>query len=182
MTKHRKISKFLSYVLRHNPGKIGIQLDEAGWVPVNELVDQSRKHGMRFTKEDIKEVIRQSDKPRFIFSNDDRYIRATYGHSVPAELGYEPTEPPQWLYHGTAERNIESIRQSGIQPQNRQFVHLSVDKQTATQVGQRHGKPVVLTISAKTMYNDGHTFYRSDAGIWLTKQVPPSYISRQTER
>jgi len=186
MHRYRKISKFFSYVLRHNPEKIGIQPDDAGWVAVDELIIQSRKNGMNISRDDIKAVIEQSDKTRFALSADGKYIRATYGHSIDIDLGYEPKEPPRMLYHGTAVRNLESIRQSGIHPQNRQYVHLSADRKSAIQVGQRHGKPVVLNIPAKQMYRDGFIFYQpvrsrsseqSDTGIWLTKQVPASYIS-----
>ncbi|MCF7805261.1 MAG: RNA 2'-phosphotransferase [Candidatus Marinimicrobia bacterium] len=177
MPNRRKISKFLSYVLRHNPGKIGLSLDPAGWAPVPELLKGARKNGIHIGLDDVKDVIAQSDKTRFTISEDDQYIRATYGHSIDVDLDYEPLEPPATLYHGTARRNIEPIRKNGIRSQNRQFVHLSQDTKSAKKVGSRHGKPEVLTISAKQMKEDGFTFYQSDAGIWLTKKVPASYIT-----
>jgi probable RNA 2'-phosphotransferase len=44
-------------------------------------------------------------------------------------------------------------------------------------VGQRHGKPLVLRIAAGEMQRDGHVFYQSDNGVWLTEHVPLAYIS-----
>ncbi len=175
--KNTRLSKYLSYMLRHNPQSIGIELDNAGWVSVESLIAASRKHGKDIRAKDIYEIIRHSDKQRFTLSRDGKYIRANYGHSINVELGYEPEQPPATLYHGTARRFVPTIRKQGLLPQNRQFVHLAVDRDSATTVGQRHGRPVILDIDSRGMYQDGYTCYQSDAGIWLTKRVPPSYIS-----
>lgn len=173
----RKISKFLSYTLRHNPQKLGLELEDAGWVEVDKLIDQAIKYGIPLSRPIIKEVINSSDKKRFALSEDEQHIRATYGHSIPVKLGYKPQLPPEELYHGTAVRNLSSIQKHGLQPQNRQYVHLSGDPQSAKSVGQRHGTPAVLLIQAGQMAKENHTFFKSDTGIWLTIQVPPSYIN-----
>lgn len=171
------ISKFLSLVLRHKPDAIGIQLDEYGWADITDLVEKSRKAGVNLNPDVICKIVATSDKQRFAISEDGLRIRANQGHSIAVDLGYEEMEPPPLLYHGTATRNLTSIRQQGIIKSDRQYVHLSLDKETAEAVGKRYGKPVVLTVQADRMQQDGFRFYRSANGVWLTDHVPEEYIT-----
>ena len=171
-----KKSKFLSLILRHNPGKVGIELDEAGRVDVDLLLAAVQKRQRDFKREVLEEVVATNDKRRFVFSDDGKRIRAAQGHSIGVDLGLAPTVPPDLLYHGTAEGNLESIRQHGLIRGARDHVHLSKDAETATRVGQRHGRPVVLIVGAARMVQAGHTFYLSDNGVWLTAAVPVEFI------
>ena len=179
--KHVKQSKFLSLVLRHKPETIGLTLEEGGWVAVDELLEAMRRHGRAFSLTELKELVASNDKQRFAFSEDGLRIRASQGHSVEVELGYEATEPPETLYHGTAERSVESILREGILRRKRHAVHLSERTDTATTVGNRHGRAVVLAVAAGRMHRDGLAFYRSANGVWLTDAVPPSYLSREDQ-
>jgi putative RNA 2'-phosphotransferase len=169
-------SKFLSLVLRHRPDVIGITLDAEGWVPVEDLLAACAQHGRAISRKQLDVVVRTNDKQRFAFSADGSRIRANQGHSLPIDLGLVSLEPPELLYHGTVPRFLESIRQEGLTRGNRHHVHLSPDTQTATKVGQRRGRPVVLVIEAGRMFRDGHEFYQSENGVWLTDAVPPAYI------
>lgn len=172
-------SKFLSLVLRHRPDVIGITLDAEGWVPVEDLLAACAQHGRAISREQLNVVVRTNDKQRFASSADGSRIRANQGHSVPIDLGLVSVEPPELLYHGTVPRFLESIRQEGLTKGNRHHVHLSPDVETATKVGQRRGRPVVLVIEADRMFRDGHTFYQSENGVWLTDAVPPEYIREE---
>jgi putative RNA 2'-phosphotransferase len=178
MSKDRTIqtSKFLSLVLRHQPEKIGITLDSAGWVGVRELLDALARHGSPLGEDELRHVVDTSDKKRFAFSEDGLRIRASQGHSVGVELGYEPATPPDVLYHGTVERFIPSIRSTGLDKGKRHHVHLSRDVETATKVGGRRGEALVLAIDAAAMARDGVVFYVSANGVWLTDHVPARYI------
>ncbi|SFJ54887.1 RNA 2'-phosphotransferase [Thermoflavimicrobium dichotomicum] len=169
-------SKFLSKVLRHTPEKIGIRLDKNGWVGVEELLDACRKHGVLLDRETLVRIVETNDKQRFAFSEDGQKIRANQGHSVPIDLNLEPIEPPERLYHGTADRFFPSIRKKGLIKGNRHHVHLSKNPITARQVGKRHGNPVILQVLAREMYQDGYTFFKSANGIWLTEFVPVCYL------
>src|SRR5882724_2569539 len=164
-----KTSKFLSLVLRHKPEEIGINLDTAGWVSVAKLLDGCNKHGVAITLELLETVVATSDKKRFAFSEDKSMIRANQGHSVEVDLGYQTQEPPEFLYHGTAERFISSIMETGLVKRDRHHVHLSRDIETAAKVGQRHGKPVVLIVKSGLMHNQGLEFFVSGNGVWLTE-------------
>ena len=171
-----KISKFLSLVLRHQPERIGFRLDEQGWVQVSELVDGARRAGVELSIELVQEVVQKNDKKRFKMSEDGSKIRASQGHSIPIHLGLDPVEPPEVLFHGTASPFLPSIREKGLTRRSRQHVHLSPDEKTATRVGRRHGKPVVLRIQAKRMHDQEYVFFFSENGVWLTERVPPSFI------
>jgi putative RNA 2'-phosphotransferase len=170
-------SKFLSGVLRHNPGKIGITLDAAGWVEVDVLLAALKRRGRRIDRVRLEFVVEHNNKKRFEFDESGARIRASQGHSVPVELGYEPRTPPETLYHGTATRALVSIFAEGLVPGNRHHVHLSMDVETATKVGSRHGKPAVLIVASARMHADGHEFFRSTNGVWLTEHVAPEYLS-----
>ncbi|HEX7843111.1 MAG TPA: RNA 2'-phosphotransferase [Kofleriaceae bacterium] len=170
------LSKFLSFVLRHEPGVIGIELDRNGWVEIDRLVAQCRAHGKAVSRDLVEEVVATSSKQRFAISDDGQRIRASQGHSVPVDLGYEPAEPPEWLFHGTVRGSLSSIRAEGLLKRSRHHVHLSRDAATARTVGARRGKPVVLRIAAGRMHRDGHVFFLAANGVWLTERVPPAYI------
>ena len=171
-----RTSRFLSLVLRHDPGRIGIELDENGWTPVSSLLEKMAAAGRRISRATLEEVVATNDKRRFAFSEDGERIRASQGHSVAVDLDLTAVVPPETLFHGTATRSVESIRAQGLQSRSRQHVHLSADETTATKVGARHGKPVVLTVQAGAMHADGHKFYLSANGVWLTDVVPPQYL------
>jgi putative RNA 2'-phosphotransferase len=171
-----RTSKFLSLVLRHQPEKIGISLDSAGWVGVRELLDALARHGSPLGEVELRHVVETSDKKRFAFSEDGLRIRASQGHSVEVDLGYQPAAPPDVLYHGTVARFLPSIRAAGLLKGKRHHVHLSRDVETATKVGGRRGEAVVLTVVAAGMARDGLVFYVSANGVWLTEHVPPQYI------
>lgn len=170
----KQISKFLSLVLRHEPETVGLKLDEAGWVPVDELLDAVTAHGHRLSMEQLQEVVDTNDKKRFTIQ--DGFIRANQGHSVPVDLQLPEAEPPEHLYHGTVPRFLERIREKGLLKGERHDVHLSPDRETALKVGQRRGLPYILTVKAKQMHADGFRFYLSANGVWLTDHVPPQYI------
>ena len=169
-------SKFLSLVLRHQPETIGLALDPNGWVDVDELLDALEEHGRAMSIPELEKIVRENDKQRFILSEDRRRIRANQGHSVPVDLQLQPQTPPDMLYHGTVEAFMESILANGLQKGQRHHVHLSRDLTTATKVGQRRGKPVILEVAAAEMHREGHVFYVSANGVWLTEFVPPRFI------
>ena len=169
-------SKFLSYVLRHNPGALNLTLDPGGWADVDTLLERARSQGRTLTRAQIKHVNTAGNKTRFTLTDDGSQIRANYAHSIDIDLGLEPTPPPEHLYHGTARHALNAIREDGLRPQSRQYVHLSSTPDEATAVGQRHGTPVVLTITAPALHNAGHRLYQSTDAVWLTRRVPPAFI------
>ena len=173
-----KTSKFLSKVLRHNPGLIGLTINEEGWVLVSELIEKCKKFGKQINRENLDEVVEKNNKKRFAYDQSGTLIRASQGHSIKIELGYETLEPPKILYHGTAKQNINSIMKSGLIKGKRHHVHLSIDIDTALNVGKRHGKVVVFKVHTKQMYNDSYKFYCSENGVWLTDNVPTNYLEQ----
>jgi putative RNA 2'-phosphotransferase len=176
-SKTVRVSKFLSYVLRHDPDAAGVTPDAEGWVDVKELLAKAVGHGMKISRAELDEVVATSDKQRFAFSADRQRIRASQGHSIDVDLGLRPTVPPKFLYHGTVARFVPSILKSGLKKKSRQFVHLSINKEIARQVGARRGEAVILTVSAAAMHAAGHDFFLSENGVWLTKRVPSVFIS-----
>jgi putative RNA 2'-phosphotransferase len=169
-------SKFLSLVLRHEPERVGLKLSDAGWVGVDELLKAANNHGVSLTLDQLKHIVATSEKKRFAFSEDGLCIRASQGHSVEVDLQYPPQTPPEVLYHGTAERFLESIRQHGLKKMERHHVHLSAETKMTLQVGGRHGKPVLLTIRAGDMHRAGFVFRCSANVVWLVDHVPAEFI------
>ncbi|MEU4083553.1 RNA 2'-phosphotransferase [Streptomyces aureus] len=169
-----KVSKYLSKHLRHQPERIGLTLGEGGWVEIDALISAATAHNFRITRAELDHVVATNDKRRFAV--EGTRIRASQGHSVEVDLGLPPATPPAYLYHGTVARSLDPIRAEGLKPMNRHDVHLSADRETATRVGARRGRPVVLSVDAAAMHRDGHVFRVSANGVWLTKTVPPRYL------
>lgn len=171
-----RTSKFLSLVLRHDPARIGITLDSAGWVEVATLLAALAAHGHPLTRGQLERLVASSDKQRFALSPDGARIRANQGHSVSVDLQLPPRQPPARLYHGTVGHALGGIRAEGLQKRKRHHVHLSADLGTATKVGSRRGAPIILTVRADEMAAAGYVFYCSANGVWLTDEVPPRFI------
>lgn len=175
----KRLSKRLSLALRHEPASLGIELDEQGWTSVEILLANLAARGVPINRARLEALVATNDKQRFRFSEDGQRIRANQGHSVEIELGLAPQLPPEILYHGTVERFLASIFAQGLLKGQRHHVHLSSDLATAQIVGRRRGASVILTVAAGAMSAAGHTFYRSDNGVWLVDHVPPQYLRRQ---
>lgn len=175
-SEYKKISKFLSLILRHQPETIGLSLDRNGWAEITDLIQKSNDYGIKFDLIILKKIVATNDKKRFAFSRDFKKIRANQGHSINVNLGFMNHEPPEFLFHGTAMKSVQSIKLTGLEKRSRQHVHLSKDLETAIKVGQRHGKPYIYKVKAKEMYDSGFKFYISDNGVWLTDQVPVKYL------
>lgn len=175
-SKLTTVSKFLSLVLRHEPHRIGLALDDAGWASVDELLSKATAAGQPITRTMLDEVVTSNDKQRFALSADGLHIRANQGHSVEIDLELLSTVPPKLLFHGTASRFLASILLQGLERRSRHHVHMTRDRQTAVSVGQRYGEPVVLRIDAGLMHALGHEFRCSANGVWLTEAVPPEFI------
>lgn len=169
-----KVSKYLSKHLRHQPERIGIALDPNGWVEIDVLLRAAAAHRFPITRAELDHVVATNDKRRFAVEGGR--IRASQGHTVAVDLGLPPAEPPAYLYHGTVARNLDAIRAEGLRPMDRQHVHLSPDRETATRVGARRGRPVILSVDAGAMHRAGHVFHVSANGVWLTDCVPPEYL------
>lgn len=172
-----RISKYISLILRHKPETIGIELDAHGWADVDALLDGvGRKYII--DREILEEIVKTDGKQRYSFNADGTKIRANQGHSIQVDVELAVAEPPETLYHGTAERFYASIQAKGLLPGNRLYVHLSTNTETAEKVGKRHGKPVIYQVNAGQMHQDGYTFYLSANGVWLTRAVPAQYLKR----
>ncbi|QNP64159.1 RNA 2'-phosphotransferase [Streptomyces genisteinicus] len=169
-----KVSKYLSKHLRHQPERIGLTLDANGWVPVEELLRAAGAHGFPLTRAELDHVVAANDKKRFAI--DGERIRASQGHTVEVDLDLPAAQPPEYLYHGTVAGNLDAIRSEGLRPMSRHDVHLSPDRETATRVGARRGRPVVLPVHAGALHRAGHVFRVSANGVWLTASVPAEYI------
>jgi putative RNA 2'-phosphotransferase len=175
--KTKRTSKFLSYVLRHNPAEVDLELDENGWVSIEQLINNANTLGKDINRELIKLVVVTNDKQRFAISDDGEMIRANQGHSVEIELDLDASVPPAVLLHGTAEKNLGAITSNGLSKMNRHHVHLSECDKTASAVGRRYGKLILLEIDTIKMISDGFQFFKSENNVWLVDSVPAQYIT-----
>jgi putative RNA 2'-phosphotransferase len=181
-----KLSRVLSLVLRHAPEAIGISLDRAGWVTMEELLARLNHRTPATPKrlrtlgevslELLLQAVREDAKSRYELTPDLKRIRAAQGHSIPVELGYPAVMPPELLYHGTHADALPAIRVGGLLPGARHAVHLSENSGTARSVGARRGRPIILTVLAAQMAREGFKFNQASNGVWLTAQVPVKYL------
>ncbi|MEU3311454.1 RNA 2'-phosphotransferase [Streptomyces sp. NPDC006687] len=169
-----KVSKYVSKHLRHRPERIGLVLDPQGWVEIDDLLRAAATHAFPFSRAELDHVVATNDKQRFTV--EGTRIRASQGHTVAVDLGLPEAEPPAYLYHGTVAAALGAIRAEGLRPMGRHHVHLSPDRETATRVGARRGRPVVLAVDAGAMRAAGHVFLLSANGVWLTDTVPPEFL------
>ena len=159
-------SKRLAYLLRHS-----CLPDHNGWVSISVLIQE-----YNFVIQDLERIVFEDIKGRFAFSNDGLSIRALYGHSIDVDLELIPSSPPAILHHGTAVKYVERILKEGLKPRKRNYVHLSETTDMAQQVGSRHGVPIILSVDAKSMVEDGYKFYKAQICVWLVDNVPSKYI------
>ncbi|MFD9334606.1 RNA 2'-phosphotransferase [Streptomyces sp. NPDC060028] len=169
-----KVSKYLSKHLRHQPDRIGLALDPQGWVEIDDLLSAAAAHGFAFSRAELDHVVAANDKQRFAVRGTR--IRASQGHTVPVDLDLPEAEPPAYLYHGTTAAALDAIRAEGLHPMARHHVHLSPDRETATRVGARRGRPIVISVDAGAMRAAGHVFRISANGVWLADAVPPQFL------
>ena len=169
-------SKFLSYVLRHNPAEIDLILDENGWASVAELLEKSKSKEHVLSFDMLEQVVTNNDKQRFAFNEDKTRIRANQGHTVQVDLALDYVAPPDVLYHGTVGKNLNSILEQGLKPMKRHDVHLSFNALNAKNVAMRYGKPVILKVNSAKMHKDGLLFKCTKNNVWLTAHVAPQYI------
>ena len=171
-----RLSRYLSFVLRHDPVFAGLEMDDEGWLPLAGLVDAAVEAGHGGGLDDVLRVVRENDKQRFEVSDDGVRIRAVQGHSVDVDLGLDPSVPPSVLFHGTVARFMDAILAEGLRPMRRTYVHLSPDVETATAVGSRHGEALVLEVDAAAMVDAGYTFFEATNGVWLVADVPAEFL------
>lgn len=171
-----KVSKYLSKHLRHQPERLGLELEAGGWVRVDDLLNACSRNSFSISLAELEEVVAKNDNQRFSFDETKMKIRANQGHSTEIDLQLEPKIPPQVLYHGTGAQNTDLIFDKGLMKMSRHRVHLSVDKETARKVGMRHGKPVIFEVNTTSMIENGFEFYVSANGVWLVENVPPQFL------
>lgn len=180
MTTDAELSRTVSHALRHEPWLYELELDEEGWVPVDQLLgalNQKVGEPDSVDRATLERMIASGTKRRHEL--DGERIRALYGHSVPGRIERRSATPPATLFHGTAPATWAVIRAQGLLPMGRQFVHLSADRETATSVGRRKStRPIMLTIDASAAAAAGTEFYRGNELVWLADSVPPQFIAR----
>lgn len=177
MVNLENLGRYMSLILRHKPQVIGISLDEHGWANVEELIAGIAVNN-EFDREILEEIVRTDNKQRYSFNEDKTLIRANQGHSIPVDVELEELTPPDYLWHGTGEKYVASIDETGLKPKSRLYVHLSGDQETAVKVGTRHGKPVIYRVKSGAMAKAGYPFYCSKNGVWLTKEVPVEFLEK----
>ena len=177
MDNDKKLGRFISLILRHKPETIDLKLDKNGWANTKELIEKISKSGREIDFEILERIVNENNKKRYSFNEVKTKIRAVQGHSIDVNLELKEVVPPAILYHGTAFKNLESIKKEGIIKMSRQHVHLSADVETAKNVATRHsGKYIIFEIDTEAMLKENYKFYLSENKVWLTDFVPSRFI------
>lgn len=172
-----EVSKMMSYALRHGAKTLNLEIDTYGFIDINVLINTLNKNKKinNVTRLDIERIVKEDNKQRYEIVDDK--IRAFYGHNKNQQIDKLPSEPPEILYHGTTQENLKSIFNEGLKPMQRQYVHYSIDIETATIVGKRYThEPVILIIKAKEAFNDGIKFFKEPNGVYQSESLPSKYI------
>jgi putative RNA 2'-phosphotransferase len=171
-----RLSKALSYWLRHRPGAANLLLDAQGWADVEAVLRALARSGCSISLDRLHTMIDRNDKQRFELSPDGKQLRARQGHSVAVTLDWPSVVPPDLLYHGTVGRSLDTVLREGLRPMQRHHVHLSPDVETARRVGARRGSPVILGVRARELATSGTPFFLTANNVWLVEAVPPQFI------
>lgn len=175
MISPERISRFLTFLLRHQPREYPLVFDKRGFVDWRDLVEIVQERFYEVTEEEIRAVVTDSEKQRFELKDDK--VRATYGHSFPIDLESEAAEPPERLYYGAARDLARSMTRNGLRPRDRKYIHLSVSVQDAESVARRHDPaPAVIVVSAQAAHAEGVRFYRAGP-LFLAEHVPAKFLS-----
>lgn len=182
----QEFSKYLSYLLRHNPSDVGIELMEDGWVNTHKLIqaiNDSDTNKYVVALYHIIDIVKNDNKQRYSFKSENNdeyaYIRANQGHSIKGlKINFKLVEtPPEYLYHGTSDKAAKGILDSGaLVPMSRQMVHLSKDIETATNVGKRHGKVALFRVNTNKAIEAGKRFYISENEVYLVDKLELDYL------
>jgi len=176
-SRHRAISKAMSWLLRHEAERLELGMDPEGYVPLAVLVRALNTHaGLTVEEDDVRSVVAEGDPVKQRYSLIDDWVRANYGHSLAGEIAHEATNPPDMLYHGTSEQTLPAIRMEGLKPMLRQYVHLTTDPELARSVGSRHGRAQVLIVDSQRAHAAGIAFYRANDRFWLARAVPAEFV------
>ena len=175
MIPTERLSRFLSFLLRHRPEDYPLDFDERGFVPVAQLLELVQSRFPDAEEADLLNLVEDADKMRFELENG--LVRATYGHSFPVDLEHKRVSPPSYLYHGTARDLAENLLHTGLKPRDRQYVHLSQSAEEAFSVGKRRDPdPAVLIIDAEAAGAQGVHFYQSGP-LFLSSEIPAKCLS-----
>lgn len=176
-SRRETLSRFLSYVLRHEPGDAGLALSDDGWTDRSAVVDAVRDEYEWATGASVSAVVATDPKGRF--EVDDDRIRASYGHSVDVDLDATDHPVPDTLYHATAPDAVPAILEEGVKPMDRQRVHLTDDREEALDVGRRHAAdPVLLKVDAAGLLDTGRDVTKRGTHVYTTDRVSPEFVAR----
>ncbi len=171
-----KISKLISFWLRHKPEEANLEIDEFGWVNINDLFKALNAKSIDFSRSDLIKLNDSFDKIRWKLDLKNEKIKATHGHSIKISQELKPEIPNEILYHGTATKNLSGIIENGLKSGQRQYVHLSDNIEIAKEIGKRHGKAFIIEIETKELIKNGWEFYKTEQNIWLTTDIPTKYL------
>lgn len=172
----KRLSKQMALLLRHAPESAGLILDPEGYVHLHDLVSALRQTTPAASIDMVRAVVEQIEPHKQRYAIVEDCVRANYGHSVEDRIEHTPALPPDELLHGTSMSSVDKILSEGLRPMQRQYVHLTPDRQLAASVGTRHGKPCLIVINARAAHAEGILFYKANFTFWLVREMPPRFL------
>jgi putative RNA 2'-phosphotransferase len=172
-----RFSRWMSYVLRHNPERYGLQPDRYGFVDFEEFLQIASRRYPDLGADRIRALIEASGTSRFEIAGER--VRARYGHSIAVDPVGPPVEPPEALFFGTDASSADTIAAQGLIPADRRHLHLSTTPEEALTIAQRKtSNPMVFRILAQDAHKTGVAFFR-ESELFLTARVPPAFLVRE---
>ena len=172
--ERKRISKFLSGILRHFPEKFGVEVDQNGFANLEKVITiLKERYGI--DELHLRAVVEFDSKRRFEIAGGK--IRARYGHSIDVNVRWsESRKIPKKLYHATSPENLKSIMNVGLIPVRRKETHMTEKPEEAIEVGYRHSEiPVLLEINAERAMENGIEI-RKKGRVFTADRAPSKFI------
>lgn len=169
ITDLKKVSIYLSLVLKYKPEYAGVTLDEYGWTNVSDLIQGvSKKYPIDI--DILEEIVYTDNRQRYQFNHNHTRIRATR-RTLNSKTDLVRSKPPENLYFVASKKQIDAIDRDGLMPKESRYVRLTDNiKPNKTAFAYR--------ISSGLMHNASFIFYRSNNGDWLTERIPRGFIEK----
>lgn len=168
-----KTEKTISWLLRHGAKDENIEMDNEGFIKINDLLNWLKnKNNIILNQDNIIQIVNNNNKNRYLIKDD--FIRANQGHSIKLNISMDKfIQSTSQLIHATYYKNYDSIKKTGLKSMSRNDVHLiNIDSSSNKFHMIRQDTDLYVFINGNNL-----DLRQSTNGVILTNHVPPENIT-----